>query len=78
MRHVIFWVIVTMFMVTAGSASTSPSKDDMKKIYAENLRLKAESDQLDKKMAELNLEIELTKKAIANLQYVEAENQKEI
>jgi|WetSurMetagenome_2_1015567.scaffolds.fasta_scaffold95203_2 hypothetical protein len=76
MRYGMILIVATILMVTAGAASTSPSKADMQKIYPENLRLKGESDQLDKKITELNLEIELTQKAIANLQYVEAENQK--
>jgi uncharacterized protein YlxW (UPF0749 family) len=74
MRYGMILVLAALFMVTADATPTSPSKEEMKKIYAENLRLKDESDQLDKKLAELNLQIEQTKKAIANLQYVEAEN----
>ncbi len=75
MRYGMILVLAMMLMVTAGAASTSPSKGDMKKMYAENLRLKAESEQLEKNLAELTLQIEQTKKAIANLQYVETENE---
>jgi uncharacterized coiled-coil DUF342 family protein len=74
MRYTMILVVAVILTITAGAAPTSPSKDEMEKIYAENLRLRAESDQLDKKIVELNLQIEKTKKAIANLQYVEAEN----
>jgi len=68
------FLLASLLLLTGGTGV--PSQDQMSKMYAENLRLKAESEQLDKQLAELNLQIEQTKKALANLQYVEQENGK--
>jgi prefoldin subunit 5 len=74
MRYVL--VLLSGLGLMAGAAANSPSREQMKQIYAANQRLKVQAEQLDMQLAQIERQIEHTKKAIANLQYVEAENEK--
>jgi hypothetical protein len=76
MRYALVFVLGLAIAAGVGAAAGSDSKAQMRTLYEENMRLKEECAQLDKTLADLTFQIELTKKAVANLEYVQAENEK--
>jgi len=78
MRYMIGLGLLLVLTAVAAGPGDSSSKDELKMVYAENLKLNEESRELDKQLAQMNLQIEQTRNAVANLQYVEKENSKSL